>query len=80
MSDFALSPYSRCEESIMAVVPDISQFEKEGHNVGKGQYRVPLFLVRIDGVIYATGMTFTYAGGPDSVGYTGPTQVQHRYV
>ena len=55
----------RSEDSIMAVIPDVSQF-----SIGQSQkseaLRVPLFLVRIDGVIYATGMTFTYAAEPGS--------------
>ena len=38
---------------MMAVVPDVSQFE-DGVS-GKDGQRVPLFLVRVDGVIYPTG-------------------------
>jgi len=53
----------RSEDSIMAVIPDVSQFSA-GQPQKKEALRVPLFLVRIDGIIYSTGMTFTYAAEP----------------
>ncbi|KOB75158.1 putative recombining binding protein suppressor of hairless [Operophtera brumata] len=53
----------RCAESMLCVVPDISQF--------RGQWlwmrqptQVPVSLVRNDGIIYATGLTFTYTPEP----------------
>lgn len=63
----------------MAVVPDISLFERGEPNTTK-PYRVPLFLVRIDGVIYATGMTFTYTSQETGVGFSCSTQNDIRYV
>ena len=45
--------YHRAEDSMMAVIPDISCME--GALMTNGSLRVSLFLVRIDGVIYPTG-------------------------
>ena len=45
----------RSEDSIMAVIPDVSQFSTEQPQK-KDALRVPLL---IDGIIYSTGMTFT---------------------
>lgn len=43
----------RAEDSLMAVVPDVSYLGSD--TCKNGGVRVPLFLVRVDGVIYHTG-------------------------
>ena len=53
----------RCQESMLCVVPDISQFRNGWHWV-RQPTQVPVSLVRNDGVIYATGLTFTYTPEP----------------
>jgi hypothetical protein len=47
------------EELISCVVPDISMFNG-GWQYVRATHEVPLALVRDDGVIYSTGMTFSY--------------------
>lgn len=53
----------RCQESMLCVVPDISQF-KRGWQWVRQPTQVPVSLVRTDGIIYATGLTFTYTPEP----------------
>ena len=53
----------RCQESILCVVPDISQFRGEWSWV-RQPTQVQVSLVRNDGIIYATGLTFTYTPEP----------------
>jgi len=53
----------RCQESMLCVVPDISQF-RGGWQWVRQPTQVPVTLVRNDGVIYATGLTFTYTPEP----------------
>ncbi|XP_059469924.1 suppressor of hairless protein-like [Neocloeon triangulifer] len=43
----------RCQESILCLVPDVSSFHSQ-------IAQVPISLVRNDGVIYSTDLTFTY--------------------
>ena len=53
----------RCDESMLCVVPDISAF-RAGWRWVRQPLQVPVSLVRNDGVIYATGLTFTYTPEP----------------
>ena len=53
----------RCQENLLCVVPEIGKF-KEGWQFVRQPTQVPVSLVRNDGVIYATGLTFTYTPEP----------------
>ncbi|XP_078138593.1 recombination signal binding protein for immunoglobulin kappa J region a isoform X2 [Centroberyx gerrardi] len=53
----------RCGESVLCVVPDISAF-REGWRWVRQPVQVPVTLVRSDGIIYATALTFTYTPEP----------------
>ncbi|XP_027630181.1 recombining binding protein suppressor of hairless isoform X6 [Tupaia chinensis] len=53
----------RCGESMLCVVPDISAF-REGWRWVRQPVQVPVTLVRNDGVIYSTSLTFTYTPEP----------------
>ena len=48
---------------MLCVVPDISAF-RAGWRWVRQPLQVPVSLVRNDGVIYATGLTFTYTPEP----------------
>ncbi|KAL5499351.1 hypothetical protein EMCRGX_G010748 [Ephydatia muelleri] len=64
-----------CEESIMAVVPSVDRFHNDR---SPDTFQVPILLVRIDGVIYSTGMTFTYATNQISIQQNGHGHRYHR--
>lgn len=53
----------RCQESMLCVVPDISAF-REGWQYVRQPTQVQVSLVRNDGVIYRTDLTFTYTPEP----------------
>ncbi|XP_015921747.2 recombining binding protein suppressor of hairless isoform X3 [Parasteatoda tepidariorum] len=53
----------RCQENMLCVVPDISAF-REGWQWVRQPTQVPVSLVRNDGIIYSTGLTFTYTPEP----------------
>lgn len=53
----------RCGEDMCCVVPDISAF-RSGWRWVRQPLGVPVSLVRSDGIIYSTGLTFTYTPEP----------------
>lgn len=53
----------RCQESMLCVVPDISLF-RDGWQWVRVPTQVPVSLVRDDGIIYATGLSFVYTPEP----------------
>lgn len=55
--------FVRCAESMLCVVPDISAF-REGWRWVRQPVQVPVTLVRNDGIIYSTSLTFTYTPEP----------------
>ncbi|CAH8547444.1 unnamed protein product [Schistosoma haematobium] len=57
--DVPAQTFYRCEELILCFVPDISEFHRDWTYIQK-TLEVPISLVRQDGIIYASGLTFTY--------------------
>ncbi|XP_076471669.1 recombining binding protein suppressor of hairless-like [Babylonia areolata] len=53
----------RSDENMLCVVPDISAF-RNGWLWVRQPLQVPVSLVRNDGIIYSTGLTFTYTPEP----------------
>ncbi|XP_055335243.1 suppressor of hairless protein-like isoform X2 [Paramacrobiotus metropolitanus] len=65
----------RCEENILCVVPDISSFGGMWDYASMQSLKVAITLVRNDGVIYPSGLTFTYTPEPNrrlSTGFERP--------
>ncbi|OXU23164.1 hypothetical protein TSAR_016967 [Trichomalopsis sarcophagae] len=57
--DMEAETWYRTEQSMVCVVPDISEFQGNWSWINRGT-EVPVSLVRNDGIIYATGLTFNY--------------------
>ncbi|KAK4471794.1 hypothetical protein MN116_005190 [Schistosoma mekongi] len=57
--DVPTQTFYRCEELILCFVPNISEFHRDWTYIQK-TLEVPISLVRQDGIIYASGLTFTY--------------------
>nr|XP_018669788.1 recombining binding protein suppressor of hairless-like isoform X2 [Ciona intestinalis] len=72
-SDVETETMFRCSESIMCFIPDISKIQK-GWKYVKKTVKVPLLLVRDDGVIYPCGVNFYYTPEP------GPNAPKHPSI
>lgn len=63
LGDVMAETMFRCQECLLCVVPDISQI-RDGWQWVRQPTQVQVSLVRNDGIIYATGLTFTYTPEP----------------
>lgn len=63
LGDVECETMFRCQECLLAVVPDISEI-RDGWQWVRQPTQVQVSLVRHDGIIYATGLTFTYTPEP----------------
>lgn len=59
----SFSYFIRCQESLLCVIPQISEV-REGWEWVRQPTTVSISLVRPDGLIYSTGLTFTYTPEP----------------
>nr|VZI34335.1 unnamed protein product [Spirometra erinaceieuropaei] len=57
--DVPAQTFYRCQELLLCLVPDISEFHPDWTYIHY-ELEVPISIARNDGVIYATGLTFTY--------------------
>ena len=73
-SDIEAETAFRCQTSLICKVPDVSLFKTNNYLTSGAtcktnllhQTQVPISLVRNDGIIYNTGLTFTYTPEPGS--------------
>ncbi|XP_074602525.1 recombining binding protein suppressor of hairless-like [Brevipalpus obovatus] len=61
--DVETETFYRCQETLLCVIPQISEI-REGWEWVRQPTQVQISLVRNDGIIYATGLTFTYTPEP----------------
>ncbi|XP_058794772.1 suppressor of hairless protein-like [Phymastichus coffea] len=57
--DVEAETWYRTEQSMVCTVPDMSEFQGNWSWINRGT-EVPVLLVRNDGIIYSTGLTFNY--------------------
>ena len=63
LGDVETETIYRCQETLLCAVPDISEI-RQGWQWVRQPTQVQVSLVRNDGVIYATGLSFTYTPEP----------------
>ena len=61
--DFKTKSYYRSQSNMCCEIPDVCEF-KSLNKDPREEIRVPILLVRNDGIIYNTGQFFTYTPEP----------------